>query len=356
MKRLLVTGGAGFIGANFIEYWQEEHPQDFIVVLDILSYAGNKANLAEALKRPNTVFVQGSINDRSLIEYLLAFYRLDTIVNFAAESHVDRSISAPEQFVETNIVGMLNLLQAARQVWIEEPLNAGKPVLPHRFHHVSTDEVFGDLGEEGEPFSEHSRYQPSNPYAATKAASDHLLNAWARTYGLNVSLSNCSNNFGRYQYPEKLMPRMITNILFERPLTVFGNGQQVRDWLYVKDHAAGIDRILGAGKTGCNYNIGGHNEQTNLQFIQLLCGLINDEFARDASLAEHYPQALSAIDGRSQQLITHVQDRPGHDVRYAINAGKISRELGFMPQHDFAAAMLDTVRWYLQHPHWFAAH
>ncbi|QQD20971.1 dTDP-glucose 4,6-dehydratase [Oceanospirillaceae bacterium ASx5O] len=349
MRRLLVTGAAGFIGANFIEYWQQQYPQDFILALDALTYAGNIRNLERARQQPNFEFVQGNIADQALIEHCLRHYQLDTLVNFAAESHVDRSISDPAIFLHTNILGTFSLLQAARTVWQEEPRARGEAPVKHRFHHVSTDEVFGDLGEQGEPFVETSRYQPSNPYSATKAASDHLLMAWARTYGLHVSLSNCSNNFGIYQYPEKLMPRVITNILHNRPLPVFGSGLQVRDWLYVHDHAAGIDRILQAGQPGCYYNIGGRNERTNIEVIKLLCESVENFLQENPDLQARYPQAQQALAGNAAALIQYVADRPGHDQRYAINPDKIERELGFRPQHDFRAALRTTVEWYLQH-------
>lgn len=351
MKRLMVTGGAGFIGANFVHYWMEQHPSDFVLVVDALTYAGNLANLEPVQQQPNFLFVHADICDTPKMELLLREHQLDTIVHLAAESHVDRSITGPDAFLETNIIGTHSLLKGARQVWITE----GQCPEQHRFHHVSTDEVYGTLAPEDPAFTEETAYAPNSPYAASKAASDHLVRAYHHTYGLQVTTSNCSNNYGPYHFPEKLIPLIITNILADKPLPIYGDGKQVRDWLYVTDHARGIEKVLQQGKVGENYNIGGHNEWHNIDIVNYICQAIDQAFASDSSLQQRYPEAVSAIAGQSARLITYVKDRPGHDRRYAIDARKSSEELGYRPLESFQSGIEKTLNWYLDHPEWWRA-
>lgn len=349
MRHLLVTGGAGFIGCNFVHYWMNQHPQDRVVVLDALTYAGNRANLQAVEGEKNFEFIHGNICDTTLVEQLLRDKYIDTLVHFAAESHVDRSISGPDAFIETNILGTHSLLKAARNIWLD------KPDFVHRFHHVSTDEVYGTLGPQDPAFTEQTPYAPNSPYAATKAGSDHLVRAYHHTYGLQVSTSNCSNNYGPYHFPEKLIPLIIINILHNKPLPVYGDGKQVRDWLYVEDHARGIELVLTQGKVGENYNIGGHNEWQNIDIVNLICDLMNKAFAADPSLKEKYPQATLVAEGKAAALITYVTDRPGHDRRYAINAEKSLRELGYRPAESFESGIAKTLQWYLSHNDWWQA-
>lgn len=271
VNSLLITGGAGLIGANFVHYWVKQHPEDVVVVLDALTYAGNRANLKPVEGKTDFTFVQGNICDTSLVESLLRENRIDTLVHFAAESHVDRSISGPDAVIETNIIGTHSLLKAAKTVWLDEPVERSEQPVPHRFHHVSTDEVYGTLGPRDPAFTEGTAYAPNSPYAASKAASDYLVRAYHHTYGLQVTTSNCSNNYGPYHFPEKLIPLIIINILRNRPLPIYGDGRQVRDWLYVEDHARGIELVLEKGKVGGNYNIGGHNEWQNIDTVNLVC-------------------------------------------------------------------------------------
>ncbi|MBU2630370.1 MAG: dTDP-glucose 4,6-dehydratase, partial [Proteobacteria bacterium] len=311
MKNLLVTGGAGFIGTNFVYYWLNKYPEDRLVVLDALTYAGNKENLSEAQKNPRFKFVHGNILDQPLVESLLVFHKIDTLVHFAAESHVDRSILGPDEFINTNIVGTHSLLKAAKKTWLDKtPQN-------HRFHHISTDEVYGSLKPDDSPFTETTPYTPNSPYAASKAASDHLVRAYHKTYGLQVTISNCSNNYGPYQFPEKLIPLMITNILTGKQIPVYGDGRQIRDWLYVDDHNLGVDLILGNGTPGETYNIGGNNEWANLDIVNLVCEAMHNEFLKDTELAKRYPHCPSSHGNHPQTLVTHVTDRKGHDRRYA---------------------------------------
>lgn len=352
-KTLLVTGGAGFIGANFVHYWLKQHMTDKVIVLDALTYAGNKANLEPVAENPNFEFVHGDICDTDLVESLLSRHNVDTIVHFAAESHVDRSITGPDAFIETNIIGTYSLLKAAKKVWIDQPKEKGIEPLSHRFHHVSTDEVYGTLGPNDPAFSETTAYAPNSPYSASKAASDHLVRAYHHTYGLQVTTSNCSNNYGPYHFPEKLIPLIIANILHDKPLPVYGDGQQIRDWLYVVDHARGIELVINAGRVGENYNIGGNNEWANIDIVNLLCKLMNDAFAKDTSLATKYPEAQSALKGRAHSLITYVTDRPGHDRRYAIDATKTNNELGYVPAESFESGIAKTLEWYLQNETWW---
>jgi dTDP-glucose 4,6-dehydratase len=338
MKNLLVTGGAGFIGTNFVYYWLNKYPEDHIVVLDALTYAGNRNNLKKAEKNPKFKFTHGNILDQPLVESLMRNHKIDTIVHFAAESHVDRSILGPDEFITTNIVGTHTLLKAAKKIWVDENPQ------PHRFHHISTDEVYGSLKPDDPPFTETTPYAPNSPYAASKAASDHLVRAYHKTYGLQVTISNCSNNYGPFQFPEKLIPLVITNILNGKPLPVYGDGQQIRDWLYVDDHNLGIDLILEKGKSGETYNIGGNNEWANLDIVNLICDLIHKEFLKNKALAEKFPHCPSNRDNHPKTLITHVTDRKGHDRRYAINADKISSGLGYTPVESFKTGISKTLK------------
>jgi dTDP-glucose 4,6-dehydratase len=328
MRSLLVTGGAGFIGANFVHYWLRQHPGDSLVVLDALTYAGNLTSLASVQNLSNYEFVRGDIRDQSLVESLLRERTVDTVVHFAAESHVDRSISGPDPFIDVNIGGTHTLLKAARKMWLDSPENGRG----HRFHHVSTDEVYGSLAAEDPAFSETTPYAPNSPYAASKAAADHLVRAYRETYGLDTTISNCSNNYGPFHYPEKLIPLCILNLLAGEDLPVYGDGSNVRDWLYVEDHCRGIELILDRGTPGSTYNLGGDTERTNLELVEGLCDLVDSTFARDPELASRFPRAAPAHGHRSRELITFVTDRLGHDRRYAIDASKARQELGFAPQ------------------------
>jgi dTDP-glucose 4,6-dehydratase len=334
---ILVTGGAGFIGANFVLDWLARS-DEAVVNLDKLTYAGNRENLAAVMDDPRHVFVQGDIGDSDLVSRLLVQHRPRAIIHFAAESHVDRSIHGAEAFIQTNVVGTFRLLEAARAYW------AGLDAVEQaafRFLHVSTDEVYGSLGPDEPAFAETRRYEPNSPYSASKAASDHLVRAWYHTYGLPVLTTNCSNNYGPFHFPEKLIPLMIVNALAGKPLPVYGDGLQVRDWLYVSDHCSAIRRVLEAGVPGEVYNVGGWNERPNIDIVHTICTLLD----------ELQPWA----DGRSyREQITHVKDRPGHDRRYAIDARKIERELGWRPAETFETGIRKTVRWYLDHPEWVA--
>lgn len=348
MANLLVTGAAGFIGTSFVNYWHASNPQDRIIVLDALTYAGNKSNLSNLSAEEWFVFVHGSICDQPLVDSLLAKHDIDTVVHFAAESHVDRSITGPDAFIDTNIVGTHCLLKAAKKFWIEE---GAKP--DHLFHHVSTDEVYGTLGADDPAFSESTPYAPNSPYAASKASSDHLVRSYHHTFGLRVTTSNCSNNYGPYQFPEKLLPVCILNILAGKDLPIYGDGQQIRDWLYVDDHNRGIELVIKKGRHGETYNIGGNNEWANLDVVNLLCELIDRRFADDKGLAARFPASPCAKGEPASSLISFVTDRPGHDTRYAINAAKISSELGYDPREDFDSGLNKTVDWYLENEQWW---
>jgi dTDP-glucose 4,6-dehydratase len=348
VARLLITGGAGFIGSNFVHYWLREHATDRVVVLDALTYAGNLANLHTVADNPQYRFVRADIGDRELVESLLREEAIDTIVHFAAESHVDRSITGPGAFVQTNVVGTYSLLEAARKVWLTE-----RSVEKHRFHHVSTDEVYGSLGASDPPFSESTPYAPNSPYSASKAASDHLVRAYHHTYGLRTTTSNCSNNYGPFHFPEKLIPLMIVNILHGRSLPIYGDGRNVRDWLYVEDHCRGIDLVLANGRDGEVYNIGGRAEAENLQLVHLLCECADREVAARADLHASFPACPVLQGGKATSLIKFVTDRPGHDRRYAIDSGKIERELGFRPTVSLAEGLRRTVGWYLGNAGWW---
>jgi dTDP-glucose 4,6-dehydratase len=345
MRRMLVTGGAGFIGSNFSQYWSREHSADRLVVLDALTYAGKRSSLAPLEGRSSFRFVHGSICDTGLVETLLRLERIDTIVHFAAETHVDRSISGPAAFIETNVVGTHSLLEAARKVWLDE-----RALEQHRFHHVSTDEVYGSLGPEDPPFREERAYAPNSPYSASKAAADHLVRSYHHTYGLQVTTSNCSNNYGPFHFPEKLIPLIIVNLLHGRVLPVYGDGRNVRDWLHVSDHCRAIEMILERGRAGEVYNVGGRAEAENLQLVRSLCTTAEQLFAQRPQLAGLYPQCpREELAG----LIRMVADRPGHDRRYAIDCAKIERELGFQPRVSLERGLADTVSWFVDNRRWW---
>ena len=348
MKKLLVTGGAGFIGSNFVHYWKAKYPSDLVVVLDALTYAGNIESLNLVKDSENYEFVHGNICDQDLVEKLLKKHDICTLVHFAAESHVDRSITGPDEFIETNIIGTYSLLKAAKKVWLDNGVK-----VDHRFHHVSTDEVYGSLESDDPAFNEDTPYAPNSPYSASKAASDHLVRAYHHTYGLYVTTSNCSNNYGPFHFPEKLIPLILTNILRDKPLPVYGDGMQIRDWLYVADHAKGIDLVLQSGRLGENYNIGGNNEWANINIVNLLCNLLNKVFSEDATLQSRFPLALNAINGTAENLIEFVTDRAGHDRRYAIDPSKSNDELGYEPTETFESGIEKTIQWYLNNETWW---
>ena len=348
MTRLLITGGAGFIGANFVHHWLGTHPADRVVVLDALTYAGNLANLESVKDRPELRFVRGDIRDTPLVERLLREERLDTIVHFAAESHVDRSIHGPDAFIETNVQGTHSMLKAARTVWLTE-----RAVREHRFHHVSTDEVYGSLGPEDPAFTEATRYAPNSPYSASKAASDHLVRAYHHTYGLATTISNCSNNYGPFHFPEKLIPLMIVNLLHGRALPIYGDGRNVRDWLHVSDHCRGIERVLERGTPGEVYNIGGGAESENLALVETLCAVADRAFQQRPELIEAFASSPAARGEKSATLIQFVKDRPGHDRRYAIDCSKAERELGYQAEVTLERGLQDTFAWYLDHQWWW---
>ena len=348
MARLLVTGGAGFIGANFVHYWIGKHADDRIVVLDALTYAGNLASLDALKASPRFRFVHGSIGDRALVESVLRDEAIDTIVDLAAESHVDRSIAAADVFLETNVLGTHGLLKAAHRVWIEEGRGP-----EHRFHHVSTDEVYGSLGPADPAFTEATPYAPNSPYAASKAASDHLVRAYRHTYGLNATTSRSSNNYGPYQFPEKLIPLVIVNILAGKALPIYGDGRNVRDWLYVDDHCRGLELVLTQAKPGETYNLGGNAECDNLTLVETLCAIVDERFASDASLRQRFPEAPPSRAEASSKLIRLVKDRPGHDRRYAVDTTKVGRELGFSPLRSLTDGLRLTVDWYLENEAWW---
>jgi dTDP-glucose 4,6-dehydratase len=349
VTNLLITGGAGFIGANFTHYWLQRHPDDSVVVLDALTYAGNLASLAPALTHQRFRFVQGDIGTPGLAESLLREHAISWLVHFAAESHVDRSIAGPDPFLQTNVLGTHQLLKAARSVWLNQGTGENNP----RFHHISTDEVYGSLGPDDPPFTEGSPYHPSSPYAASKAASDHLVRAYHRTYGLPVSVTNCSNNYGPYQHPEKLIPLVILHVLEGKPLPIYGDGLQVRDWLHVHDHCRAIEQVLLEGRTGETYNLGGHSESSNLNLVRALAAILDQCFTEDPSLSRRYPGSPAGRPAGAASLITHVPDRPGHDRRYATSNNRIERELGFRPEQTLETGLRDTVTWYLEHQEWW---
>jgi dTDP-glucose 4,6-dehydratase len=337
MRNVLVTGGAGFIGSNFVRYLLDTETQVQIVNLDALTYAGSLENLKDLPNAERHTFVQGDICDRELVCDLLRQHQIDTIVHFAAETHVDRSILSPEPFIQTNVIGTFILLEAARQVWLVEK---SLPIEQVRFHHVSTDEVYGTLKPDDPAFSEATPYAPNSPYAASKASSDHLARSYNHTYQLPVTISNCSNNYGPRQFPEKLIPLIILNALTGKPLPVYGDGQQIRDWLFVTDHCEAIHLILTQGKPGETYNIGGNNQPANLTIVETICDLLDE---------------LQPMTETRRKLIQFVTDRPGHDRRYAMNISKIERELGWKPRYTLTDGLLATVQWILANPDWVAA-
>lgn len=335
MKSILVTGGAGFIGSNFVPYFAEKYPEYFIINLDKLTYAGNLENLKECESLANYRFVQGDICNEILVKSLFKEYDIRGVVHFAAESHVDNSIKGPKSFMETNFMGTFNLIENARRHWMEGPNQFKSGYESCRFHHISTDEVYGTLGETGY-FSEETAYAPNSPYSASKAGSDFIVRAFHHTYGINVTTSNCSNNYGPKQHSEKLIPTIIRKCLAEEPIPIYGKGQNVRDWLYVMDHCKAIDLIFHEGKSGETYNVGGHNERNNLQIVHVVCKILDEIKSRKL--------------GKYAELINFVQDRPGHDLRYAIDATKIETELGWKADENFETGILKTVKWYLKNP------
>lgn len=338
MKKILVTGGAGFIGSAVVRHIIR-NTQDSVVNVDKLTYAGNLESLTEVADSPRYAFEQVDICDRAELDRIFAQHRPDAVMHLAAESHVDRSIDSAGKFIQTNIVGTFNLLEAARAYWQQMPSEKHEAF---RFHHISTDEVYGDLHGTDDLFTETTPYAPSSPYSASKASSDHLVRAWLRTYGLPTIVTNCSNNYGPYHFPEKLIPLMILNALDGKPLPVYGDGMQIRDWLFVEDHARALYQVVTEGVVGETYNIGGHNEKTNIEVVKTICALLEE-------LAPEKPAGVA----RYEDLITFVQDRPGHDVRYAIDAAKIGRELGWKPQETFESGLRKTVQWYLDNKTWW---
>lgn len=336
MQNVLITGGAGFIGSNFVRYLLNAEPEVHIVNLDALTYAGSPENLDDLPDHTRHEFIKGDICDRPLIDRLLRRYEIDTVVHFAAETHVDRSILGPDQFIQTNVVGTFTLLQAVKQYWIEERSFSLGEI---RFHHISTDEVFGSLEPDDPPWTEDTPYAPNSPYAASKAASDHLVRSYHHTYSLPITITNCSNNYGPHQFPEKLIPLMLLNALEGTALPVYGDGGQIRDWLYVDDHCDAIWTVLRKGTPGETYNIGGNNQPTNLVVVQALCEIL-DELAPNSPHVPH------------EALIQYVADRPGHDRRYAMDTSKIKRELGWHPRQSLESGLLKTAQWYLDHPEW----
>jgi dTDP-glucose 4,6-dehydratase len=347
---VLITGGAGFIGANFVRHWLASSREGRVVVFDALTYAGNIDNLAGLEKDPRYVFVKGDICDETTVGTLLEQHQIDTIVHFAAESHVDRSILGPDDFIRTNIVGTHSLLKVAKTLWLDR-----KMVANHRFHHVSTDEVYGSLRPDDEPFHEATRYAPNSPYSASKASSDHLVRAYYETFGLQSTITNCSNNYGPYQFPEKLIPLTIVNILLGKAVPVYGDGLQVRDWLHVEDHCVAIALALERGRPGEVYNVGGDSETTNMEIVRTLCGLVDQALRERADLRAAFPAAPAVGGKRADDLITHVRDRLGHDRRYAINYAKAERELGYAPARDLAKGLRATLDWYLSNLDWWKA-
>ncbi|CAN1514703.1 RfbB dTDP-D-glucose 4,6-dehydratase [Methylophilaceae bacterium] len=332
---ILVTGAAGFIGSNFVLDWCDQLTED-LVSFDLLTYAGNLENLSTLDGNPRHHFIQGNISDRALISELLKKYQVRAVVNFAAESHVDRSIHGPADFIETNIVGTYNLLESVRSYWNDLDEATKKAF---RFLHVSTDEVYGSLDDKASAFTENHPYEPNSPYSASKAASDHLVRAWFHTYGLPVLTTNCSNNYGPYHFPEKLIPLCILNALNGKPLPIYGDGQQIRDWLYVKDHCSAIREVLKQGKIGDTYNVGGWNEKSNIEVVRILCAILDE--------------LRPKVDGsKYENQITYVKDRPGHDRRYAIDASRLERELGWRPQETFETGLRKTVLWFLENETW----
>ena len=334
MKSILVTGGAGFIGANFVKYFVRKYPDYKVVVLDKLTYAGKRENLSDCDALPNFVFIKGDICDKDLVNKIFDDYDIKGVIHFAAESHVDNSIKNPGAFIQTNVVGTFTLVEAARTHWLEAPFKVKAGYEDCRFHHISTDEVYGSLGETGY-FTEETPYDPSSPYSSSKASSDHIVRAYHRTYGLNVTVSNCSNNYGPFQHEEKLIPTVIKKCLTDQPIGIYGNGKNIRDWLFVLDHCKAIDLFFHTAKAGSTYNVGGHNERTNVVIVNRICEILDQDRPRK--------------DGKSyKEQITFIGDRPGHDMRYAIDPNKIMTELGWKPDETFDTGIVKTVKWYLE--------
>src|SRR5574344_397753 len=349
MSNVLVTGGAGFIGANFVYYWHNSYPNDKVVVLDALTYAGNIDTLKPLMGQANFKFVKGNICNTELVEFILKDEDIDLVVHFAAESHVDRSITGPDAFIETNINGTYSMLKACRNVW----LLSDKPKTNARFHHISTDEVYGTLGPTDPAFTENTPYAPNSPYSASKASSDLLVRSFFHTYGLKVTTSNGSNNYGYYHFPEKLIPLCLTHIIDSAPLPIYGDGRQIRDWLFVEDHCRGIDLVIKKGRLGESYNIGGINEWANIDIVTLVCKLMDEAFAENPQLKVTYPNSPCAKGVSASSLITYVKDRAGHDRRYAVGTDKIRTELGYKPQETFETGIKKTIKWYLEHETWW---
>jgi dTDP-glucose 4,6-dehydratase len=347
-RNVLITGGAGFIGANFVHHWLGRHREGRVVVLDALTYAGNPENLQGLENDPRYAFVHEDIcNEDSVCEVMERFH-IDTLVHFAAESHVDRSILGPDDFIRTNVVGTHALLKAAKRLWIDRRAT-------HRFHHVSTDEVYGSLLPGDAPFHELTPYAPNSPYSASKAGSDHLVRAYHETFGLQTTVTNCSNNYGPYQFPEKLIPLTLINILNGKPLPIYGDGLQVRDWLHVGDHCEAITLTLARGRSGQVYNIGGNSETANIEVVRTLCGLADDLLGKDPTLRAAFPLSPASRGGRALDLITHVRDRLGHDRRYAIDYRKAHRDLGYAPSRNLSQGLRQTLEWYLSNRGWWEA-
>ncbi len=347
-RNVFITGGAGFIGSNFVHHWLANTKDGQVVVFDALTYAGNIDNLAAVAGNPRYLFIKGDICDVAGVRALLERHHIDTVVHFAAESHVDRSILGPDDFIRTNVIGTHSLLKAANALWVDQ-----KIVPQHRFHHVSTDEVYGSLGPDDAPFHEDSPYQPNSPYSASKAASDHLVRAYHETYGLSTTVTNCSNNYGPYHFPEKLIPLTIVNILQGKPLPVYGDGLQIRDWLHVEDHCAAIKLALTKGKPGAVYNIGGDSETTNIHIVRSLCELVDAELNARPQYRTAFPGSPAFNGKGALELIAHVRDRPGHDRRYAIDYSKAARDLGYAPARNLQSGLKSTVNWYLEHVKWW---
>jgi dTDP-glucose 4,6-dehydratase len=347
-RNVFITGGAGFIGSNFVHHWLANTQEGRVVIFDALTYAGNKDSLADIAANSRYSFVKGDICDEASVRALLEQHQIDTLVHFAAESHVDRSILGPDDFIRTNVVGTHSLLKAAKSLWIDK-----QAVPAHRFHHVSTDEVYGSLGPHDAPFHEDSPYAPNSPYSASKAGSDHLVRAYHETYGLNTTVTNCSNNYGPYHFPEKLIPLTIVNILLGRPLPVYGDGLQIRDWLHVEDHCAAIKLALSKGEPGAVYNVGGNSETTNIHIVRTLCELVDERLKAHPEFRASFPASPIYNGTKALQLISHVRDRPGHDRRYAINYSKAAKSLGYAPDRDLLTGLGSTVDWYLGHVTWW---
>jgi len=347
-RNLLITGGAGFIGANFVRHWLKQKSYGRVVVFDALTYAGNIHSLAGLELAPRFAFIRGDICDEASVRSVMTEHQIDTVVHFAAESHVDRSILGPDDFIRTNVVGTHVLLKVARSLW----MLGGDPI-PHRFHHVSTDEVYGSLGPEDAAFNEKTPYAPNSPYSASKAASDHLVRAYHETYGLSTTFTNCSNNYGPNQFPEKLIPLTIINLLHGRPVPVYGDGKQVRDWLHVEDHCRAIESALMRGESGQVYNVGGNGETTNIEIVRQLCNFVDDCFVGNEGLSTAFPHAPYAQGRRSVGLITYVKDRLGHDRRYAVDYRKAEGDLGYSPSRQLAQGLRETVAWFIANKSWW---